>query len=40
MCRSSRFNLKLFKKKKNGGHLNSGNTLIEEGLFEEVTPLQ
>ena len=26
-CRSSRFNLKLFKKKKNEGHLNSGNTL-------------
>ena len=27
-CRSSRLNIKLFKKKKNGGHLNSGNTLV------------
>ena len=27
-CRSSKFNLKLFKKRKNGGHLSSGNTLV------------
>ena len=27
-CLSSRFNLKVFKKKKNGGHLNSGNTIV------------
>ena len=30
-CRSSKFNLKQFKKKKNGGHLKHGNTLA--GIF-------
>ena len=29
-CCSSKFNFKLFKKKKNGGHLNPGNTLIPQ----------
>ena len=27
-CHSSKFNLKLFKKRKNGGHLKPGNRLI------------
>ena len=27
-CRYSKFNLKLFKKEKNGGHLKPGNTLV------------
>ena len=31
-CLSSKFNLKLFEKKKNGGHLNPGNTIINNLL--------
>ena len=32
-CRYSKFNLKLLKKKKNGGHLNPGNTIILQTIL-------
>ena len=39
-CRSSKFNLKLFKKKKNGGHLNPGNTFfLQYQLFSLIYAL-